>query len=56
MPNLLAADLDHILQHTAGVWEELRGSRIFISPFSPPQMDPYGTRDKRTVAGRTGRE
>jgi dTDP-glucose 4,6-dehydratase len=27
----LAADLDHILAHTAGVWEELRGKRIFIT-------------------------
>jgi nucleoside-diphosphate-sugar epimerase len=29
--NLLAADLDHILAHTAGLWEELRGERIFIT-------------------------
>jgi nucleoside-diphosphate-sugar epimerase len=31
MQNLLASDLDHILNHTAGVWEELRGQRIFIT-------------------------
>src|SRR5215831_15668977 len=30
-PNPLAADLDHVLRHTAGVWEELRGARIFIT-------------------------
>jgi dTDP-glucose 4,6-dehydratase len=29
--NSLAADLDHILENTAEVWEELRGSRIFIT-------------------------
>ena len=28
---LLAADLDHILQHTQGIWEPLRGQRIFIT-------------------------
>jgi dTDP-glucose 4,6-dehydratase len=31
MPNPLAADLDHILQETAELWEELRGNRIFIT-------------------------
>lgn len=29
--NPLAADLDHILTHTAGLWEELRGRRILIT-------------------------
>jgi nucleoside-diphosphate-sugar epimerase len=29
--NLLAADLDHVLAHTQGLWEELRGQRIFIT-------------------------
>jgi nucleoside-diphosphate-sugar epimerase len=27
----LAADLDHILRHTEGIWEPLRGQRIFIT-------------------------
>ncbi|HTS17510.1 MAG TPA: NAD(P)-dependent oxidoreductase [Verrucomicrobiae bacterium] len=30
-PNPLAADLDHVLAHTSGLWEELRGRRIFIT-------------------------
>lgn len=29
--NRLAADLDHVLVHTADLWSELRGERIFIT-------------------------
>lgn len=29
--NPLASDLDHVLAHTPGLWEELRGQRIFIT-------------------------
>ncbi len=29
--NPLASDLDHVLTHTEGLWEELRGQRIFIT-------------------------
>ncbi|HEY1173769.1 MAG TPA: NAD-dependent epimerase/dehydratase family protein [Verrucomicrobiae bacterium] len=31
MSNPLAKDLDHVMHHTQGLWEELRGQRIFIT-------------------------
>jgi nucleoside-diphosphate-sugar epimerase len=31
MKNHLASDLDHVLKHTEGIWEDIRGKRLFIT-------------------------
>src|SRR5947209_7804617 len=31
MPHLLERDLNHVLAHTASIWESLRNQRIFIT-------------------------
>jgi nucleoside-diphosphate-sugar epimerase len=31
MKNALASDLDHVLKHTEGIWEDIRGKNLFIT-------------------------
>jgi hypothetical protein len=37
--NPLTADLDHVLAHTQGLWEELRGQTVFITDGTGNQDD-----------------